>query len=108
MFAAEAACRDYLVQLRWPEGFRCPACGHGKAWVTSRLHHCKSCCRQTYVTAGTIFQDTYKALRLWFQALWHVTNENRGVSAVSLQRALGLGCYETAWTWLHQLCRAMV
>lgn len=109
MFATEAACRDYLLQLRWPEGFRCPACGHRKAWVTSRrLHHCERCGRQTSVTAGTIFQDTRKPLRLWFRAMWHVTNEKSGVSAVSLQRALGLGSYETAWTWLHKLRRAMV
>jgi len=60
------------------------------------------------VTAGTIFQDTSKPLRVWFRALWHVTNEKSGVSALGLQRALGLGSYRTAWTWLHKLRRAMV
>lgn len=109
MFATEKACRDYLARLRWPEGFRCPACGHGKAWVTGRgLHHCEKCGHQTSVTAGTIFQDTYKPLRVWFRTMWHMTSDKSGVSAVSLQRSLGLGSYKTAWTWLHKLRRAMV
>jgi transposase-like protein len=47
-------------------------------------------------------------LRQWFQAIWHVTNQKYGVSALGLQRALGLGCYQTAWTWLHKLRCAMV
>ena len=108
-FASEEACREYLVSLRWPDGFRCPACGHGKAWWIKRgLLHCAMCGRQTSVTAGTIFQDTRKPLRLWFRAMWYVTSQKSGVSALGLQRVLGLGSYETAWIWLHKLRRAMV
>ena len=58
--------------------------------------------------AGTLFQDTRKPLRLWFQAMWYVTNQKQGVNALGLQRLLGLGSYRTAWTWLHKLRRAMV
>lgn len=72
------------------------------------LFQCAQCRHQTSVIAGTIFQDTHKPLRVWFRAMWHVTNEKNGMSAVSLQRALGLGSYKTAWTWLHKLRRAMV
>ena len=57
---------------------------------------------------GTLFQDTKKPLRLWFQAIWYVVNQKNGVSALGLQRALGLGSYHTAWEWLHKLRRAMV
>ena len=60
------------------------------------------------MTVGTVFQDTRKPLRQWFQAMWHVTNQKQGVSALGLQAALGLGGYHTAWTWLHKLRRAMV
>ena len=60
------------------------------------------------VTAGTIFEGTRKPLRLWFQAMWYVTNQKHGVSALGLQRILGLGSYQTAWAWLHKLRRAMV
>jgi transposase-like protein len=60
------------------------------------------------VTAGTIFQDTHKPLRLWFRAIWHVTSQKNGASAISLQQLLGLGGYLTAWTWLHKLRRAML
>jgi len=108
-FATEAACRAYLVQLRWPEGFRCPRCGHGKAWpVRSVWQQCAACAHQTSVTAGTIFQDTRTPLPTWFGAMWWVTNQKTGVSAVGLQRALGLRSYKTAWAWLHKLRRAMV
>jgi len=108
-FSSDEACREYLFTLRWPDGFRCPRCDHEKAWAISRgSHECAACGLQSSVTAGTIFQDTRKPLRLWFRAMWHVTNQKHGVSALGLQRALGLGSYETAWGWLHKLRRAMV
>jgi transposase-like protein len=108
-FGTEEACREYLSGLRWPDGFRCPRCGHGSAWVTKRgLYQCRVCGVQTSVTAGTIFQDTHKALRLWFRAIWYVVGQKNGVSALGLQRTLGLGSYRTAWTWLHKLRCAMV
>ena len=106
-FASEEACRDYLFALRWPDGFRCPGCGHERAWPVRKVwFECARCGRQTSVTAGTILQDTRKPLRLWF--LWHVTSQKHGASALGLQRVLGLGSYQTAWTWMHKLRRAMV
>jgi transposase-like protein len=108
-FATEEACRDYLFALRWPEGFRCPGCGHRRAWPVRKVwFECARCGRQTSVTAGTIFQDTRKPLRLWFRAMWHVVSQKNGVSALGLQRVLGVGSYQTAWAWMHKLRRAMV
>ena len=66
------------------------------------------CDRQVSLTAGTLLQDTRKPLRMWFLAMWFVTSQKNGVSALGLQRVLGSGSYETAWTWLHKLRRAMV
>jgi len=108
-FATEEACREYVVQLRWPEGFCCPRCGHREGWIMKRgVYWCRQCDYQVSVTAGTIFQDSRKSLRLWFRAIWYVVNQKQGVSALGLQRVLGLGSYRTAWTWLHKLRRAMV
>lgn len=108
-FADEQACRDYLAKLRWPEGFRCPACQAQDYWLTDRaLRHCRRCGRQTSVTAGTLFADTHLPLRLWFEAMWQVTSQKYGASALGMQRVLGLGSYRTAWNWLHKLRRAMV
>lgn len=108
-FSCEEACRQYLFELRWPEGFCCPRCGHNVAWHMSReLYLCGSCRYQVSVIAGTIFQDTRKPLSLWFRAMWYVTSHKQGMSALGLQRVLGLGSYETAWTWLHKVRRAMV
>ncbi len=107
-FATAEACRAYLAQLRWPAGFRCPKCGGTKAWPVGVLLECAACGRQTSVTAGTIFQDTRTPLPTWFRAMWWVASQKTGASAVGLQQVLGLGSYETAWTWLHKLRRAMV
>ena len=108
-FGTEEACLSYLAKLRWPEGFICPRCRASGGWPASRGRWiCRHCRYQASVTAGTIFQDTRKPLRMWFGALWHVTSQKTGASAVSLQQELGLGSYLTAWTWLHKLRRAMV
>jgi transposase-like protein len=108
-FSRAEACRAYIEALRWPDGFRCPACQGEKAvMVRDGLYQCRRCRRQTSVTAGTIFQDTRKPLVMWFRAMWYVTSQKNGASALGLQRVLGLGSYETAWTWLHKLRRAMV
>ena len=97
------------MRLRWPDGFRCPRCGGRKAWpLGDVLLQCSSCSYQSSLTAGTIFQDTRKPLTLWFRAMWAVTSQKNGASAIGLQRVLGLGSYKTAWTWLHKLRHAMV
>jgi len=108
-FSTEEACREYLFRLRWPDGFVCPRCAGRKTWpLRGVLLQCASCGYQSSVTAGTIFQDTRKPLRLWFRAVWWVTSQKTGASAMGLQRVLGLRSYKTAWTWLHKLRRAMV
>ena len=108
-FSDDDSCRAYLARLRWPEGFRCPMCGGDQAWQTTRgMWMCRSCGRQTSVTAGTIFHRTHYPHRTWFAAAWFVCSQKTGVSALGLQRVLGFGSYETAWTWMHKLRRAMV
>jgi len=108
-FATEDACREYLFQLRWPDGFCCPRCGNKEVWMMKRGQYwCRQCNYQASVTAGTIFQDSRKSLRLWFRAIWYVVSQKNGVSALGLQRVLGIGSYRTAWTWLHKLRCAMV
>ena len=108
-FSDEAACRFYLFALRWPEGFVCPHCGGDSAWPMTRgLWLCGSCRAQVSVTAGTIFQDSKLSLTIWFRAMWQVTSQKNGISALGLGRVLGLGSYKTAWAMLHKLRRAMV
>ena len=108
-FSTEAACRDYLISLRWPDGFSCPRCEHRIAWPKgTALLECAACGYQASVTAGTIFDRTRTPLPVWFRAIWWVVTQKNGASALGLQRVLGLGSYETAWTWLHKIRRAMV
>ena len=108
-FRDDKACIEYLGQLRWPDGFRCPGCGAERFWRTAgRQWACAGCARRTSVTAGTIFHRSHTPLSTWFAAAWIVTSQKNGVSAVGLQHALGFGSYETAWAWMHKLRRAMV
>ncbi len=108
-FSTEEACIAYLISLRWPNGIVCPVCEGTKIRKTTRgLFECQGCSRQTSVTAGTLFHNTRKPLRLWFEAMWHITNQKYGANALGLQRVLGLGSYHTAWKWLHKFRRAMV
>ena len=108
-FTTEESCRDYIYQLRWPDGFCCPRCEHQKAWpIGDELFQCAKCGYRTSVIAGTIFQDTKKPLPLWFRAIWHLTSQKYGTNALGLNRVLELGSYKTAWTWLHKLRCAMV
>ena len=109
-FPDEEACAGYLQGLRWPEGFVCPKCGHaGEAWRMRRgLFLCSQCRAQTSVTAGTIFEGTRKPLKLWFIAAWEITSHKYGANATDIKRMLGFKSYETAWSWLHKLRRAMV
>lgn len=108
-FTTEESCVDYLISLRWPDGFECPACKNKEMRRTTRgLFECRKCRRQASVTAGTLFHGTRKPLRLWFEAMWHITNQKFGANALGLQRILNLGSYNTAWRWLHRLRRAMV
>lgn len=109
-FATKEACRVYLVGLRWPEGFRCPHCRSDRAWPRKAggLIECAGCGYTVSATAGTIFDRTRIPLTVWFRAMWLLTHQKNGASALSLQRQLGLTRYETAWTVLHKLRRAMV
>ena len=109
-FPDEESCSRYLERLRWPRGFVCPRCARvGEAYRLSRARlMCPACRHQCTATAGTVFQKTRTPYRSWFAAVWYITNQKSGVSALGLKRLLGLGSYQTAWAMLHRLRRAMV
>jgi len=108
-FSSEEACVAYLAALRWPAGWACPRCAGADAWSIRRARWlCDHCRYEMSVTAGTIFQDSHLPLTLWFRAMWQITSQKNGISALGLQRVLGLGSYKTAWAMLHKLRRAMI
>jgi len=109
-FPDEDACWAYLAECRWPEGYQCPRCGCPSAALLAgrRLWQCSACRYQVSVTAGTVLHKTHTPLHLWFWAAYLMSTPTPGVSALQLQRQLGLRRYETAWAMLHKLRRAMV
>ncbi|HLX63757.1 MAG TPA: IS1595 family transposase [Planctomycetota bacterium] len=104
----DQACWEYLVQLRWPDGFVCPECGAGERnFIESRgLFVCENG-HQISVTADTVMHRTHLPLSDWFIAAWHVTTQTPGMSSVVLARKLGIK-QESAFTMLHRLRAGMV
>jgi transposase-like protein len=105
----DSDCLDYLEWLRWPDGFVCPHCGCAGGWrVADGGYKCASCAARTAVTAGTLFDRRRTPLTVWFTACWMFASQKDGVSAQSLQRALEIGSYQTAWAMLHRLRAVLV
>ena len=109
-FGTDAQCRAYLALGRWPDGFRCAGCGHARAYShhVRLIEECAACGKQHSLLAGTIFEQTKTGLARWFLAIWLVTSSKGGISAMELQRQMGFGSYQTAWSWLHKIRKAMV
>jgi hypothetical protein len=110
-FPDDRACARWLLARRWPDGFRCPACGHDHGRELGRgtlLIECARCHRQTSVTAGTALHRSHLPPRVWFLAAWLVATHGNGISARQLWLQLGLGSYKTARLLLRKLRRAMV
>jgi transposase-like protein len=109
-FGTDEQCRTYLFEARWPDGFRCAGCGHGRAWAHKArlIYECAACGQQHSLLAGTIFEQTKTGLSRWFLAIYLVTSSKGGISAMELKRQMGFGSYQTAWSWLHKIRKAMV
>ena len=107
-FKSEKACRKRLFEIRWPDGFVCPRCGHNRYYdlPKKRLYQCKSCKYQCSVTAGTVMHRTRTPLLKWFWAIFLVSNDKRGISALQLSKKIEVS-YWVAWTMLHKIRQAM-
>jgi hypothetical protein len=94
MFSTDDACLEYLSIVRWPDGYSCLRCGKGQYWKKARgLFTCRACGYEASVLAGTLFQDTHKPLRLWFQAMWYVVKGDAGLDDARRAREL------IRWIW---------
>jgi hypothetical protein len=109
LYGTDEQCRDAVIASRWPRGFECPVCG-GKAHAvlkTRDLFQCSTCRRQTSPIAGTIFAATKLGLRVWFRAMYHMTQSKKGISSIELGRRLGVK-QDTAWKIKHKLKQVMM
>ena len=104
-FATEEDCRDYWIAARWGGKPACAKCASTRAWTIrdGSTFECADCGHQTSLTSGTLLEITRKPLKVWFRAVFEISTRRTGISAMDLQRILGFGSYETAWTWLHKL-----
>lgn len=107
-FGSEEKCRDYLEELRWPNGVECLRCQSKKI---SRLkkreqYECSDCRYQFSVRVGTLFHDSHLPLWKWFLAIYLITESKKGISANQLKRMLNVS-YKTAWYLSHRIRSAM-
>jgi len=111
LYGTEALCHDALVRWRWPEGFECPECGGRAHCIVKRgkrpLFQCNACRKQTSVKAGTIFAASKLPLRLWFKAMYLMTQSKKGISSIELGRRLGV-TQTTAWVLKQKLAQVML
>ncbi|MBZ0193300.1 MAG: IS1595-like element ISCku1 family transposase [Candidatus Kuenenia stuttgartiensis] len=107
-YKTQEDCEKKLFEIRWPQGFVCPVCGHQKYYLISgrKLYQCVSCKHQTSLTAGTVMHRSRTPLLFWFWTIYLVSTDKRGISALGLSKKLGLS-YWKAWTMLHKIRRAM-
>ena len=109
-FATEDDCRAYWIKARWGGEPACARCESRRVWTirSGTTFECADCGHQTSLTSGTVLEKTRKPFKMWFRAIFEISTRRTGISAKDLQRIMGFGSYETAWTWLHKLRAAMV
>lgn len=109
-FATEENCIDYWMEARWGGVPACAQCASKRVWVEreGRRFECAECGHQTSLTSGTVLAGTRKPFKTWFRAVFEISSRRNGISAKELQRILGFGSYETAWTWLHKIRSSLV
>ena len=109
LFPNEKSCVDYLIRMRWPEKITCPVCAKEKLDYiqTRRVLECRSCRKQTYLTAGTAFDKTRLPLHKWFWAIFLMSTPKKGISMLYLQKQLGIKSYRAVWLMGHKIRQAM-
>lgn len=118
-FASDEKARQYLEEIRWPNGVVCPHCKNAdqkKLWeikanttakVRAGLRQCAECKKQFTVTVGTVFEDSHIPLRKWLVAWYLLCSSKKGISSLQIQRMLGLGSYRSALFMMHRIRYAL-
>jgi transposase-like protein len=107
-FSSEEACQEHLFAMKWPNGFKCPKCGHEQCYFieTRKLYQCKQCHYQSSLTANTVMHRTRTPLRIWFWMIYLLSRDKRGKSTLSLSKELNIN-YPKAWTMTQKIRAAM-
>jgi len=110
MFSSDEACLEYMMQVRWPEGFQCSACKATKAYMVweRKALKCAKCGQWQYITQGTVMEKSRTSLCKWFAGAYMITTITPGMSALQFQRQMGIPSYECAFQMFHKLRSALV
>jgi len=107
-FSDEKTCLQAIIKQRWPEGFCCPRCQHGKGWLLQTRHvfECADCHHHTSITAGTLFHNTKLPLVKWFWCIYWLSSDKGSISALRLTKLIGVS-WLTAQRMLRKFRIAM-
>lgn len=105
-FNTEARCRDFLFNMYYPNGIRCPRCGGEIVYKCGRIYHCEDCNHNFSVTVHTIFHSTKLPLRKWFAAIWLLVHNKKAINSCMLSRELHV-TQTTAWHMLNKIRHSM-
>ncbi len=104
LFHNEQICIDYLYNLRWKNGWRCPRCSHNEYWkVGDMKYKCKECGYQSTIISGTLLQRSHLSISKWLRSTWYVANETGCANALEMQNLIDLGSYHTALSVLNKI-----
>lgn len=110
-YGTEQQCERALVAERWPHGWQCAHCGCKRSFLTRngqgrQLWECFICGYQSSSIVGTVMEHTHLPLRVWFLAMYLMTQNKNAISALALKRQLGVS-YKSAWLLKHKLMQTM-
>jgi transposase-like protein len=71
------------------------------------LYKCRKCGTHFSVLVGSIYEDSHIPLHKWLLATHIMCASKKSVSALQIQRMLGLGSYRTAWHLCARIRTAM-
>ncbi len=109
MFSTDEKCLSYLANIRFEHGYFCPKCNCNEYWkANGEVYVCKQCNYQLSLTSGTIFHKSRQRMTVLFRAMWYIVAQKNGISALGLQKIMGIERYETSWVWLHKFRSIMV
>jgi transposase-like protein len=107
-YSTQEKCLNYISTEKWPNGFVCPHCENNHGYYTANRYHyeCSQCHKQTSIISGTLFENTKIPLTKWFWAIYWISSDKGGISAVRLSKLIGC-TWRTAYRLLKILRKAM-
>ena len=108
MFPDDDKAREWIEKQIWSKGPHCPHCGSFNVQTPIKhktmTHRCRDCPKrpQFSLKTGTVMQASNLGYQVWATAIYLLSTNLKGVSAMKLHRDLEIA-YTSAWHLAHRL-----